>query len=1088
MGDSIVTQTSGVGHIINAAENANVSIGDLNITSLSSSDLLTFTKQLLKFITYRDWVMVKAYIASLKSLGSLDDECNSLIEILEFRFFQLTGANTDIDPDLFIDLLRSPRSVSLVKDVVESIYIHHLSIESKDNAKNRYVNSSHKGSFSFEVFYELIADSKDLDAILEGGISEFLEHELCSLVRCAIRCKNFEIATQLSKAMFNKYKNINSEILFSLSLAYELYEEIDGKHYWLINHDVMEKLEERINHCICLYKENSDKRIVQIAAVLLASTWFQAVGLRDICVDNIEEAEKVTPNIRDFISLNKEEDNNIVSIKDMLNKDELAISEQEFTKISSAFIEGNLNERQIKKWINSGGKVTSTSDVAEEFIQIILNSMVCSNDDRQHKFDLSKRLESFIEVNQNTLSELNIHAIYELSLNLYRIDLSLHVVKLVEPLIHINPWSSPIVDIYAQSLLASDQLGKLDELLTNISKDSFRLLAVRIERAHISNDFKRAISLANIGVSKYKKSCFYWSHLLRAYYAGNLELDKTQIVVSRIPKEIINEFSFDGLNLIHLIAKTDLSLAESVILEWFIDDPVGVATHLTNLHFNNLKRDSNHTKNVYPSKRCSTAFVYTKGGRTFTKLLVDDCKASEYLLNPESPLGELLNDLEVGEEAKEGISTIKLIEKLPAIVGAFRISTNIRDDINPGDDCFYSLSINEDDGVEGMLKQIDSISQEKQTIEHEIDGKAIPILMRLKHSHEADIVKGAFIYLCDGASNKSLSLFSEGKVVDDAVILDVLSLAYFCLTGLSKGLMKAGVKVYVTKETHDLVNFWLDDMGRVDFLSIAKVGDEFIKTTANDIAKDSNICNLKELIESCEVLIPSSLNMPEMLASLKDVVDICHYSSLKASISHSIPFCCVDPAFCQLYTQLDVILADVYKLAVDAKSASKSTNLSLAECNIQFNLPVPLSHQDVIELCSKEGKGQYLASEVIKKYPEGYSSSENALYVLTNICLKSISSAYLGLKGRFDLSDWKYTEHIVYACSSSSIRSLKGDTCEKRLALLIYHVLESFKTMEDVTKFTLTFFRRFVHGHFLDVKQIDLELNVLRDSKKDSKS
>lgn len=32
MGDSIVTQTSGVGHIINAAENANVSIGDLNIT------------------------------------------------------------------------------------------------------------------------------------------------------------------------------------------------------------------------------------------------------------------------------------------------------------------------------------------------------------------------------------------------------------------------------------------------------------------------------------------------------------------------------------------------------------------------------------------------------------------------------------------------------------------------------------------------------------------------------------------------------------------------------------------------------------------------------------------------------------------------------------------------------------------------------------------------------------------------------------------------------------------------------------------------------------------------------------------------
>lgn len=1086
---ALVAQGTCIGHNINAAENANVTIGDLNITSLSSNDLVTYTKQLLKFFTHRDWVTAEAYLNSLKSLTSLDDECKSLLMLLQYKFSLLTGSNKEINPDVFLELLRSPRSGAVIKDVVESIYIHYLSIESKSNAKERFSKSLYKDAFTHEVFYEVLANSEDLGTKIKSGTSDFFECELCSFVRCSIRCKNFELAIELSKVMFDKYKNINSEILLSLSLAYRLHECIEGKHYWLINFELMSELEERINNCINLSKDNSDTRIVQIAAVLLASTCFQSVACSDICIENLEEAEKVIPKIRDFLCIGEEKIDNAGSAKKILNKEELNISEQEFTQVSSAFIEGSLTERHIRKWLDSGGTVASTSDPAKEFIHIVLSSMICGIDDRQQKFNLSKRLEAFIESNQDGLNEFNVHALQQLSVNLGHIGLPLHVVKLVEPILPLAPWASPIIDIYAESLLACDQLKKLDELLLSMNngEDSFRLLAVKVERAHISNDYIRAIALSELAISKYEHSCFYWAQLLRASYSENIEPYKIQLIVSRIPKESIKSFSFDGLNLLHLVAKSDLSLAESVAMEWFIDDPVGMATNVTNLHFSNLKRNNDLTKNVYPSERCSTAFVYTKRGRTYTKLLVDDCNSSEYLLNPDSPLGELLSDMDVGEEAKEGMSTIKLIEKLPAIVGAFRISINIRDDINPGDDCFYSLSINEEDGVEGMLKQIDSISQQKQTIEHEIDGKAIPILMRLKHSHETDIVKGAFIYLCDEASNKTLNLSSEGKVVDEAVIVDVLSIAYFCLTGLSKGLIQLGVKVYVTQETHDLVISWLDDMSRTDFLSIAKVGDNFIKTTANDIAKDNNISNLKELIESCEILIPSSLNMPEILTNMKDVVDISHYSSLKTSISHSIPFFCVDHAFCQLYRQQNVILADVYKLTVDAKLASNSIEASLAECHIQFNLPVPLSHQDIIELCSQESKGQYLASEVIKKYPNNYSSSESALHVLTNSCLKSISSAYLGVKSRFDLSEWKYTEHIVYACSRSSMVCLKGETCEKRLALLIFHVLETFKTMEDVTKFTLTFFRRFVHGHFLDVKQIDLELNTLRDSRKAKK-
>ncbi|EKO3839639.1 hypothetical protein NTE14_005423 [Vibrio harveyi] len=444
-----------------------------------------------------------------------------------------------------------------------------------------------------------------------------------------------------------------------------------------------------------------------------------------------------------------------------------------------------------------------------------------------------------------------------------------------------------------------------------------------------------------------------------------------------------------------------------------------------------------------------------------------------------SPLGELLNDIEVGEEFELGIASYKVVEKLPPIVGAFRISTNIRNDINPGTDCFYQLSI-EGDGVEGILKHIEAMSQQKQLIDAQIEGQTIPLLMRLNQTHKNELMRGSLLYLCDRESNLGFKLYSGGVIIKESVVLDVISLAYLSITGFCHGLLRTQITPYITRETKEVVSSWLEQVGRADYFSIAKVDSGFIKMTADDVAKDNTVNNLSLLLERCSLISPKSFDMPEMITSVRDILDISHYSSLKASISNSIPIFCLDSMFCSLYEQLGVPLANVNQLITDAKVATQMVESRHVECHVHYGLAAPIMHQDVVELCRQKEKGQYLAAQIIKMYPNDYPSSDTALSVLTECCLKSICSTCLNLNGNFALSEWRFTEHIVYAACEASMQCLKGDTCEQRLAGLISNVLEILSSTLDAKDMAIQLFRRFVQGHFLSAQQINIELMAFK--------
>lgn len=1074
-----LSQNTTYGNNINAAENAHVYVGDLIITSLSSKDLITFTRQFLCALDRRDWNTGRIHLSSLQSVGSIDAECKHLLEVLDHKLALSMGNDCIIEQDIFLELLRSPHSCAFIKDSVESVFIHNLSCQSESNARERYISSPYKGNYSRAFFYERLANIDELIDFIGNGIVELFEFELCALVRCALRCENYTLSIELATELNRKYANNNSKILLLHVKARQLGNELDGQHYFFISSSQMLNLESQIEECIKLAEEIDDYRITQTAATLLSITYFSNPDLISICQKNIKEAEKITPQISQLLSVPPEEKTSI-SAKEILINSASTIDENQFSSIFYAWVNSDIKHEEIKLWLDNKGIVYSSNPQVKSFIEIALKILACNPEDEQCLLPLSEALENYCKDSIDFHKVINPLVIYQICLALKKLRSPIFIVKLLDSLIPQFPWCSPALDIYAEALLDSEQSEKLDQLINrmNAVKESYRFLAIKIQLSTESGDFDESIRLIEIAISRYDNSCYYWALLLHIHYLAGTEQSDISSSISKIPKNILAEYSYEGLRLLNYIARADLALSESYILEWFINNPVAMAVHITNLHFNNLDRSNILPNKLSPSDRCAQAITYTAGKRQYTKLLVDNCSPSEYMLDTHSPLGIHLSKSNINEPFYLGMETYTVIEKMTPIVGAFRISMNIRSDINPGTDSFYKFTI-EDNGIEDILRHIDFISKQKQLLETEIDGQTIPLLMRLNHSHKNDLVRGAFLYLMEKSSNQNMSLYPNGETIHESVVLDILSLAYFSLTGFCHGLLRNNIKLYVTRETFEIVSDWLTKTGSPDFLSIAKTEHGFIRTTAQDIAKDDSFNNLKLLLSSCDIISPRNFDMPEILPKIRDVLDISHYSSLKASISNSIPFLCFDSMFCHLYQQLNLELANTYQLISDAHSKNFDEESKHVECHVQYGLPVPILHEDLIKLCHKEGRHQYLASELLKMYPNNYPSSYIALRVLMKCCLKSIFSASLYATAPLNLSEWRYTEHIVYACCESAMVSLDGASSEARLAALIAHVMLAVMPMKIPSQLAIALFNEFSRGHFLDIEKINIEVDKL---------
>jgi hypothetical protein len=1083
MDEQSTNKSSTIGHVIKASDNAKVDVGDINfnnINGLRSEDLVSFIKLFFLTINRRDWEVVKAQIDSITSVSSAEPETNEVIKLLKYKS-ELDQSNHDsFHRDSIFDLLKSKKPSPFIKDVIESIYIHYLSTVAEGKAKIRFENSKYIGKYCKAIYYEKIANLESLKEAAATELEDKDEIELSALTRGALRCKDFKLAIKLATELDTHYTCPNSKILLLLAESCAIHKSIEGRHWWLISHDEFVLLNQKAELCLALHNSSNDQRIIQIAAILLLTYWCERADLVEVCKKNISEGERVVPALREFLSNDVIEQEDLNSVKEIFDTPKSEVNENTFHLLFSALAQGIISSQDIRKWKEKGGKLRLNSEVHTSFAKLLLESMAYDIADRAAVSELRINVETFCRDYKNRIEELHPLALYKLSTNLKALKMHSAIAEILAPIIPVSPWDSPILEVYAEALLESDQFVKLDSLFKSLKciNENLAIQSLKVERLIALNEFEQAISVIESLLFKNNHLCYFWSSLIRVKLLAQRPSIEISETISSIPKEILSKYSDEGIRLVQLAAQVDLFFSESIILEWFIENPVAMSTHVTNLHLNNLKNDYTKVENMPTSSRCSRAVVFKQNEKRVTKILVKNSPTNEYSVDINTPLGTILKEAKVGDKFELSIGQFEVLEVLPAIVGAVRISADIRSDINPGNDCFYKLTT--DGSVEDILKKVDSFIRGKDLIEPELDGKRIPLLIRLNATHSNNLMNGCFQYLTDIDSNKHLSLFPHGEMDVSKLVLDAITLVYLSVSNLSAGLISTGIKLCITRETQQIVSQWLNQILDPDYLSLGKVNNNFYKTTADDIANNSSIDNLITLVEHCEVISPKDIDVPEMVMKLKDIIDISHYSSSKASLSHSIPILCLDPMMCEYYNQLNIALVNVYQLMLKASLSNPTRESNHLQSYVSFKLPVPIMYGEIVELSKQGGIKQYIAAQILRMHPNGFQSEVVALTILSECFIKSVCAAYLGNpKVDISLSEWRYTPYIVNSCCFAAMRCLDGKTCEARLAKFIARVFDNTRGIPDVNRISVALFSRFTRGHFLDSYQLNNEVKKL---------
>ena len=206
-----VNQKNSKGDNIFASDNANIDIKNITIKSIASQDLADFATKVLILITRRDFSQVNTYLQAISTITGLDRDCIKLITILRYRLAYAQAKPFEIEKTIFTHLLNVKDLDPTLEDIIQSSFLAFMSKTSIETAIVKFSTLENKGCYTNEVYYELIADDLELDALDELELIELTEHEVCAYVRFFLRKQNFEKAFELSTYLHKEYNNQNSQ-------------------------------------------------------------------------------------------------------------------------------------------------------------------------------------------------------------------------------------------------------------------------------------------------------------------------------------------------------------------------------------------------------------------------------------------------------------------------------------------------------------------------------------------------------------------------------------------------------------------------------------------------------------------------------------------------------------------------------------------------------------------------------------------------------------------------------------------------------------------------------------------------------------
>ncbi|WP_049042149.1 GapS6b family protein [Citrobacter braakii] len=1046
------------------------------IRNIQSRDLIAVIDDIMHDICYRDLVKAREKLDVLNNISSLEYDVSLLLKSLNIKLDLVKGYTPSSKNDL-VNLLQYKSLSKEIREVVTSILIDFESRNDEDLARERYLTSNADGKYIKEIFFERLASKEELLANYKDSIAyELSEQEITGLIRGAIRVEDCELSFEFSHLLDKYFPSSNSKALLLYTESCLVIERNLHKQYISFGKQEKENVDRLIDKFLEDNSDRSTSRQIAILTNLMHVTCFMDGRLIDLGKAYVNEIRKMSPATADIL---EQIDTKLLIPNKNFELSSNSLDLDQFAHLDYALEHNYVKIRDVHKWINQGGVIRTGDEYLNGFFDLYLSALVCSSANRYEVQKLEEKAQEFLEEDSDRFKQINPSSILKLCERFIQLNLPLSAVTYLSPFLSDDAWVSPTFECYLNALFLSE---KFDLFLSKIKhlqpKDKTQLIYIREAEIFERMDKNElSINLIRSAIDIYPNNPYPWYLLLRTSRKNGANVDALREIVFEIPVAILSNFHESSVALVNEIAThVDISLAERILVDWFVQNPTKVAKPFTQIHTNTLiKRPDDHS-NPYTPLKCGDGVIYSDGFETFTRILVRDVDANHpHLLNIDSPLGKILENMQQGESCKG----YTMLERLPPYVAAIRLAVELRSKSNDGTDAFrqFSLPSNEEDFIpyfESIIRHYDSQDKEIDALVH---GPTVPLTIRGKFTSPSDPVRGALNNLTALASAKYLALFNDGEENPEKVIIDVYTAIYLSLMGFSSSVANLDVAIVVSQYTKDILEGWVENILREDYLSIGVTDKGIYRVTSKDIRENSIelIHELQVLLEHVTVEAMKPVDTPELLVKIRDMVDESMYSAFQLSVANNIPLLCIDHLMCELIYRSGFPVANMNSLIM---KVLYSLTLPERKKSIQISLtsgtPVPILYSDILEMSvSSNNSDAYLVFKFMEKYGGIIKATGAPLEFLTTIvrnvtvlaCIdKTILSGGRALNPQYE----GYAEHIFNFCCRSAMLTLEGDTSEKRLALLIENLLSTTRLVRKYLKLISLLTSEFAQGHFLD--------------------
>lgn len=1061
--------------------------------------------------------VARGQLKVIQSIGGQDPKIVPTLEVVSIYLNMLEAEETEDTRKHLTEFLASQpatQSANLLEDLcVASLIRLEVAEGYADKAFELWERVECPGLHTKETYFAILAKIDDLKGVVCSRASLLTIPELRGVVNGSIRLNDYLLADKAINYLLKLEDQPGNRALQLFISAGLIQPKLDNKHFWSLSatlHDELNQLAEKTAELLIL-EPLPDSRLPQFAARLLSYTLGESKTLEKACWSKIQLLEQADKECAAFLRFTFDNDATGLSESGKQHhkaKTDESFREKRIIELTSSttlmtddcyFLARYAEPETLKTWLDKNGTCEAEDDLASEFFILFLNcfSIGSATNGQPDTRKLKGKCESFIERFSSELQNINPNLVIDMAGKLLELQLPSESCSFIQPLLPNGDfWKSPLLICYMDALLRAEKKLTLSELLKEIPGRHWdgAIWRVKAQLLYFSGDLPGAKQALERGAACGPSVQTAVALIDIIYEMGN-DSEISDILRS-VPDNILVQDDTYSCRLILEMFIHDLhDRAENILLDWFITNPQSSSVVISDIVTNLTTRPE--TINFDSSASDFVGVKYHDGKNSLTRLIVPPEKAKDqHLLSSSSPLGQSFVSMAVGDVLEKGIVTYRLEERLPALVAAYRISLEIRDSRNQGDDSFHLFNI-PDDPTE-FLEKMQKLLNSNRDRTNRIGGENIlPIMYKGYLLQRNSPFETALGVLSDFEVKKQELPDFDSDQIPDKVLLDVYALSYLSITGLTPGLTNLKTKLYLSVETERDVIQWLQGRQRDNggMMTALPDGSPLLLTTEEMRNRTEHIAGyVQQLLDSAEVMHLPSTDLKTELIEVRDHVDLSVFSTLRLASTMSIPWLCIDLNMAKVIDGFGVpVVKNCKYLMGKISELTPFTDRKYGLSRHAYEkLPFSVQYQDLQALSSdKETSSVLVLSKLLRMYPYAFPTTEKAASAMTGLFMPILGDVWC--KGALDeiesVYDARFPAHIVNIANTCFyVVSISEPTqaAEYNLSLLLSTLFKKIasagfrnQTAQRLVEIIAALASNFLTGHFMDFDLVNHHISSM---------